>query len=142
MCNDLTRAQAAAESVITGLQDPADLTYRALSAGTLALLERAGNPLVQSMLAGSADFSGSLDAVVEFVWVHSAAVDESHVIRHVLAGDSMQVALRWGMALPVADLTAATQHIMRQQQVLRGVATEVMPEPAAKSAPKNAPSPR
>ena len=138
MSESLTRADAAAEAVISGLPG-AGGALRALSAGSLALLERAHNPLAERMLAGETDLAVSLDAVVEFVWIHAA--DEGEVVRAVLAGESMRCALRWGMGISPERLAWFTQEVLHAQEVLRGVAAAVVPESGGGGAGKNAPGP-
>lgn len=135
----LTRDEAAAEALVTGLPGGAG-ELRALSAGSLALLERAHNPLASAMLGGATEMSGSLDSVIEFVWIH--AVDEEEAVRAVLSGESMARALRWGMGVPVEKLAGYTQEVLHAQSVLRGVAAAVDPEKEhGGTARKNEPSP-
>lgn len=138
MSADLTRADAAAEALVSGLPGGGG-QLRGLSAGSLALLERAHNPLAGAMLAGQTELGGSLDSVIEFVWVHAA--DEAEVVRAVLAGDSMERALRWGLGLPVDRLAAMMQEVTHAQEVLRGVAAEVVPEDGGGGGRKNEPGP-
>lgn len=135
----LRREDAAAEALVTGLPGGVG-ELRALSAGSLALLERAHNPLASAMLGGATELSGSLDAVIEFVWIH--AVDEGEAVRAVLSGESMERALRWGLGLPVERLAEYTQEVLHAQAVLRGVAAAVEPESEhGGAARKNVPGP-
>ena len=138
----LSRADAAAEAVITGLPGGGG-ELRPLSAGSLALLERAHNPLAERLLAGETQMAAALDSVIEFVWIHAA--DEGEVVRAVLEGKSQERALLWGLGLPVEQLAAYTQQVLHAQEVLRGVASAVEPDAPSGGkggAPrKNAPSP-
>lgn len=109
---------------------------RELSAGSLALLELAGNPLAEQMLGGETELHAKLADLMEFVWMHVAPRDE--VVSVTVAGGSKAAALTWGLGLDAGKLSSYVQQIVSRQGTLRAVATTVEEEHGG-SGPKNAP---
>lgn len=54
-------------------QNIAGITLRPLSAGSFTLLGRLGNPM---MVGGASNQADIFDAVIQYVWIHSADIDD------------------------------------------------------------------
>lgn len=88
---------------------------RAISLGSLAVMERLGNPLTFTLLGiGDAQFTDSAEHLLELLYVHG--VDDSTYYDIIANIDNpaaiKQQAMLWGSSLSINDITDKVRALM------------------------------
>lgn len=52
------------------------VTLRPLTAGSFTLLSRLGNPMIVGAALGGADQASMFEAVIQYIWIHSALIEK------------------------------------------------------------------
>jgi hypothetical protein len=116
-----------------------ELAVRPVTFGSLLLLRKLGNPLASAMETGRPVRAENMEAVVEFLWVQCAPLED--VKRIVcglrLGGDRSELdaaLIDFAIGLTPAAVQAALAEITRQQGAIRAAAADVIPDANSKNA--------
>lgn len=105
------------------LPTPPTKEGRAISLGSLAVMERLGNPLTFTLLGiGDAQFTDSAEHLLELLYVHG--VDDStyyDIINNIDNPAAIkQQAMLWGSSLNINDITDKVRALMQASDMIQG----------------------
>ncbi len=100
---------------------------RKVSIGSLAILERLGNPLVATIIGvGDAKFTDSIEDLLELFYVHS--VDDEAYYDIVNSIDNPEEIKRqsilWGSNMNISDIAKNLAELMKQSELVQGSMVE------------------
>ena len=100
---------------------------RKVSIGSLAILERLGNPLVATIIGvGDAKFTDSIEDLLELFYVHS--VDDKAYYDIVNNIDNPEEIKRqsilWGSNMNISDIAKNLAELMKQSELVQGSMVE------------------
>lgn len=129
--NEVSRAQTFHEA-----NAPIDEeNIRHLSMASIALLQKTGNKICQSLLNGEdLDFENR-EEILEFIWCHTA--DKSEVIKSFLIYPSNPFILKnlvfsWGLELSGEDLDRYLYAILSEKEHIKNSESEIVPDKNSK----------
>ncbi len=113
---------------------------RPITIGTLAILERLGNPLVGTLIGvGNAQFTDSVENLLELFYIHSVDDSQLYSIVDALYTDPDSVkkdAVLWGKDMSVDEIADNLNKLLHQQGLIQGSMVETVKNKARKSPKK------
>lgn len=100
-----------------------DKSVRPVSIGSLAILERLGNPLVATIIGvGDAKFTDNLEHLLELFYVHSVSEsDYQDIVRNINDPDEIRrQAIVWGSGIGIQETAERLQEILYQSELVQG----------------------
>ncbi|MEO5712161.1 MAG: hypothetical protein ABIT37_01625 [Luteolibacter sp.] len=124
-------------SEIKGIQ------LRQLSAGSFTLLSRIGNPMIVGAAAGAGDQASMFEAVIEYLWIHSADLDKVSAIATKEQIPAEEIA-KLGFSLTFGDILGFLEGYktssLRMQAALAEVEDEDDAEGKSETLPTGSPA--
>lgn len=100
---------------------------RKVSIGSLAILERLGNPLVATIIGvGDAKFTDSIEDLLELFYVHSVD-DEAYydIVNNIDSPEEIKrQSILWGSNMNISDIAKNLAELMKQSELVQGSMVE------------------
>lgn len=100
---------------------------RKVSIGSLAILERLGNPLVATIIGvGDAKFTDSIEDLLELFYVHSVN-DEAYydIVNNIDNPEEIKrQSILWGSNMNISDIAKNLAELMKQSELVQGSMVE------------------
>lgn len=100
---------------------------RKVSIGSLAILERLGNPLVATIIGvGDAKFTDSIEDLLELFYVHSVD-DEGYydIVNNIDNPEEIKrQSIMWGSNMNISDIAKNLAELMKQSELVQGSMVE------------------
>lgn len=100
---------------------------RKVSIGSLAILERLGNPLVATIIGvGDAKFTDSIEDLLELFYVHSVD-DEAYydIVNNIDNPEEIKrQSILWGSNMNISDIAKNLAELMKQSELVQGSMVE------------------
>lgn len=100
---------------------------RKVSIGSLAILERLGNPLVATIIGvGDAKFTDSIEDLLELFYVHSVD-DEAYydIVNNIDNPEEIKrQSIMWGSNMNISDIAKNLAELMKQSELVQGSMVE------------------
>lgn len=111
-------------------------TMRAISLGSLAILEQLGNPLVYTVMGiGDVQFTDSAVNLLELLYVHTVSDEEYYdIVRNIHQPEIIkQQAIMWGSNMGVNNITEKVRELMITSELIKSSMVESAKKKANKS---------
>lgn len=130
--NEVSRAQTFHEANCPSIDEE---NIRHLSIASIALLQKTGNRICQSLLNGEDINFDNREDLLEFIWTHTA--DKNEVIKAFLIYPSNPFILKnlvfsWGLELPNEELDKYLYAILTERELIRNSESEIVPDKNSK----------
>lgn len=113
---------------------------REVTIGTLAILERLGNPLVGTLIGvGDAKFTDSVENLLELFYIHSVDDEQLYSIVNNVFDDPESVkkeAILWGNEMSLDDIASNLRKLLNQQEMIEGSMVESVKKQAKSKSQK------
>jgi hypothetical protein len=134
-----TRSQLLSRSFRETSLKIGDRILRAPTAGSIDLLQQSGNPLFSEQQSETDENPGDLLPLFEFIWIHSAPLDEVLAAADI-EGEIKRQARKLAFVTPLEDVTEFAAGFQTLQTRLQAAMTEAVPEEGDEGKPVTSPT--